>query len=101
MSFRTEINLNVHLHAFAFCLSDIIFSRCLCRVHELAERSNMAFMGTMVRVGRARGVVTAISTSTEFGHVFNMLQVRSLYVFVLLFLEVFLSAAAPSRMCAY
>ena len=41
----------------------------------LAERRNMAFMGTLVRVGRGKGIVTGTGEHSEFGVVFHMLQV--------------------------
>jgi len=41
---------------------------------HLAERSNMAFMGTSVAAGSGLGVVTAIGDDTELGAVAKMLQ---------------------------
>ena len=41
---------------------------------HLAERSNMAFMGTSVAAGSGLGVVTAIGDDTELGTVAKMLQ---------------------------
>ena len=41
---------------------------------HLAERSNMAFMGTSVAAGSGLGVVTAIGDATELGTVARMLQ---------------------------
>ena len=41
---------------------------------HLAERSNMAFMGTSVAAGSGLGVVTAIGDATELGAVARMLQ---------------------------
>lgn len=35
----------------------------------------MAFLGTLVRVGRGKGIVTGTGLSSEFGAVFHMLQV--------------------------
>ncbi|EKM53692.1 uncharacterized protein PHACADRAFT_163996 [Phanerochaete carnosa HHB-10118-sp] len=46
-------------------------------VHEpvaLAERSCIAYMGTLVRNGRGSGVVIATGTQTEFGVIFSMMQ---------------------------
>ncbi|KAI8331017.1 PMR1-type calcium-transporting P-type ATPase [Chlamydoabsidia padenii] len=40
----------------------------------LSERDNIAFMGTLVRNGRGTGVVVATGKSTEFGHVFELMQ---------------------------
>ncbi|KAI9486624.1 MAG: PMR1-type calcium-transporting P-type ATPase [Benjaminiella poitrasii] len=40
----------------------------------LNERENIAFMGTLVRNGRGEGVVVATGKSTEFGHVFELMQ---------------------------
>ena len=42
-------------------------------VLPVAERSNCAFMGTLVRVGRGSGVVVAAGMATELGLVFGML----------------------------
>ncbi|KAI8086463.1 PMR1-type calcium-transporting P-type ATPase [Halteromyces radiatus] len=40
----------------------------------LSERDNIAFMGTLVRNGRGTGIVVATGKSTEFGHVFELMQ---------------------------
>ncbi|EIW80478.1 calcium-transporting P [Coniophora puteana RWD-64-598 SS2] len=40
----------------------------------LAERSCVAYMGTLVRNGRGVGVVIATGTQTEFGVIFTMMQ---------------------------
>ncbi|KIM31390.1 hypothetical protein M408DRAFT_65323 [Serendipita vermifera MAFF 305830] len=40
----------------------------------LAERSCIAFMGTLVRNGHGSGVVIATGTQTEFGAIFSMMQ---------------------------
>ncbi|KAI8095979.1 PMR1-type calcium-transporting P-type ATPase [Thamnidium elegans] len=40
----------------------------------LNERENIAFMGTLVRQGRGEGIVVATGKSTEFGHVFALMQ---------------------------
>ncbi|KAI0629557.1 calcium-transporting ATPase [Trametes polyzona] len=40
----------------------------------LAERSCIAYMGTLVRNGRGAGVVIATGTQTEFGMIFSMMQ---------------------------
>ncbi|CAO3624168.1 unnamed protein product [Cunninghamella echinulata] len=40
----------------------------------LSERDNIAFMGTLVRNGRGTGLVVATGKSTEFGHVFELMQ---------------------------
>ncbi|KAI8377809.1 PMR1-type calcium-transporting P-type ATPase [Radiomyces spectabilis] len=41
---------------------------------SLAERDNIAFMGTLVRNGHGTGIVVATGKSTEFGNVFEMMQ---------------------------
>ncbi len=51
---------------------------------RLAERRNMAFLGTLVRAGRGRGIVTATADKTEFGIVFRMVEVRVTTIFALL-----------------
>lgn len=45
-------------------------------LHQLpvAERTNCAFMGTLVRGGRGTGVVVATGMSTELGHVCSLLD---------------------------
>ncbi|KAJ3027045.1 UNVERIFIED_CONTAM: High affinity Ca2+/Mn2+ P-type ATPase-like protein [Siphonaria sp. JEL0065] len=40
----------------------------------LADRTNIAFMGTLVRSGNCSGVVVGIGKNTEFGHVFTMMK---------------------------
>ncbi|KAJ7125393.1 Ca-transporting ATPase [Mycena epipterygia] len=40
----------------------------------LAERSCIAYMGTLVRNGRGMGIVIATGTETEFGVIFSMMQ---------------------------
>ncbi|OCH89431.1 calcium-transporting P [Obba rivulosa] len=40
----------------------------------LAERTCIAYMGTLVRNGRGSGVVIATGTQTEFGVIFSMMQ---------------------------
>ncbi|KAJ2928625.1 hypothetical protein H1R20_g8434, partial [Candolleomyces eurysporus] len=40
----------------------------------LADRTCMAYMGTLVRSGRGVGVVIATGTETEFGIIFSMMQ---------------------------
>ncbi|KAI0029944.1 Ca-transporting ATPase [Vararia minispora EC-137] len=40
----------------------------------MADRTCIAYMGTLVRNGRGSGVVIAIGTQTEFGIIFSMMQ---------------------------
>lgn len=40
----------------------------------IAERSNIAFMGTLVRSGRGEGIVVGTGVQSEFGVVFAMMQ---------------------------
>ncbi|KAJ3288716.1 High affinity Ca2+/Mn2+ P-type ATPase-like protein [Borealophlyctis nickersoniae] len=40
----------------------------------LAERKNIAFMGTLVRNGHGSGIVIGTGKTTEFGMVFNMMK---------------------------
>ncbi|KAI8144103.1 PMR1-type calcium-transporting P-type ATPase [Fennellomyces sp. T-0311] len=40
----------------------------------LSDRDNIAFMGTLVRNGYGSGLIVATGKSTEFGHVFELMQ---------------------------
>ena len=44
------------------------------RALSLADRTNMAYAGTMVAYGRGRGIVVATGSNTEFGRVAGMLR---------------------------
>ncbi|KAF8132000.1 hypothetical protein EV363DRAFT_1398374 [Boletus edulis] len=46
----------------------------LGEVAPLAERSCIAYMGTLVRNGHGTGIVIAIGAQTEFGVIFSMMQ---------------------------
>ncbi|XP_056141546.1 calcium-transporting ATPase type 2C member 1 isoform X2 [Lampris incognitus] len=41
---------------------------------DLASRSNLAYMGTLVRCGKAKGIVIGTGENSEFGEVFKMMQ---------------------------
>uniref|UniRef100_A0A3P8PXI7 Calcium-transporting ATPase n=1 Tax=Astatotilapia calliptera TaxID=8154 RepID=A0A3P8PXI7_ASTCA len=41
---------------------------------DIASRSNIAFMGTLVRYGKAKGIVIGTGENSEFGEVFKMMQ---------------------------
>nr|XP_033785910.1 calcium-transporting ATPase type 2C member 1 isoform X2 [Geotrypetes seraphini]XP_033785912.1 calcium-transporting ATPase type 2C member 1 isoform X2 [Geotrypetes seraphini] len=41
---------------------------------DLTSRSNVAFMGTLVRCGKAKGIVIGTGENSEFGEVFKMMQ---------------------------
>ncbi|XP_069504830.1 calcium-transporting ATPase type 2C member 1 isoform X2 [Ambystoma mexicanum] len=41
---------------------------------DLTCRSNIAFMGTLVRCGKAKGIVIGTGENSEFGEVFKMMQ---------------------------
>ncbi|XP_069767126.1 calcium-transporting ATPase type 2C member 1 isoform X2 [Narcine bancroftii] len=41
---------------------------------DLTSRNNIAFMGTLVRCGRAKGIVIGTGENSEFGEVFKMMQ---------------------------
>ncbi|GAA6072099.1 calcium-transporting ATPase type 2C member 1, partial [Tachysurus ichikawai] len=41
---------------------------------DLTSRSNIAFMGTLVCSGKAKGIVIGTGESSEFGEVFKMMQ---------------------------
>lgn len=47
---------------------------CANPMAPLAERSCIAFMGTLVRNGHGAGIVVATGTQTEFGVIFSMMQ---------------------------
>lgn len=40
----------------------------------ISERSNVAFMGTLVSNGRGEGIVVGTGLSSEFGAVFALMQ---------------------------
>jgi len=44
------------------------------QVVDLADRKNMAFLGTLVRRGRGRALVSGTAVHSEFEKVFHMLQ---------------------------
>ncbi|XP_043922669.1 calcium-transporting ATPase type 2C member 1 [Protopterus annectens] len=41
---------------------------------DLTSRSNIAFMGTLVRCGKGKGIVIGTGENSEFGEVFKMMQ---------------------------
>ncbi|KAJ8371481.1 hypothetical protein AAFF_G00307990 [Aldrovandia affinis] len=41
---------------------------------HITSRSNIAFMGTLVRCGKAKGIVIGTGENSEFGEVFKMMQ---------------------------
>ncbi|XP_035991501.1 calcium-transporting ATPase type 2C member 1 isoform X2 [Fundulus heteroclitus] len=41
---------------------------------DISSRSNVAFMGTLVRCGKAKGIVIGTGENSEFGEVFKMMQ---------------------------
>uniref|UniRef100_A0A665U7P6 Calcium-transporting ATPase n=1 Tax=Echeneis naucrates TaxID=173247 RepID=A0A665U7P6_ECHNA len=41
---------------------------------DIASRSNIAFMGTLVRYGKAKGIVIGTGENSEFGEIFKMMQ---------------------------
>lgn len=51
--------------------SDAILSS---NVSDISERTNIAFMGTLVKAGRGKGVVVSTGDKTEFGVIFSMMQ---------------------------
>ncbi|XP_067052106.1 calcium-transporting ATPase type 2C member 1-like isoform X1 [Acropora muricata] len=40
----------------------------------VSQRKNIAFMGTLVRCGRGKGIVTGVGENSEFGEVFKMMK---------------------------
>ena len=42
--------------------------------NSICDRSNVAFMGTLVRCGRGKGMVIGTAENSEFGEVFKMMQ---------------------------
>ena len=51
----------------------------------LAERTCIAYMGTLVRSGKGTGIVVATGADTEFGVIFAMMQDVSVILSALLF----------------
>uniref|UniRef100_A0A8C6ZT47 Calcium-transporting ATPase type 2C member 1 n=1 Tax=Nothoprocta perdicaria TaxID=30464 RepID=A0A8C6ZT47_NOTPE len=47
---------------------------------DLTSRSNIAFMGTLVRCGKAKGIVIGTGENSEFGEVFKMMQAEEVRV---------------------
>nr|XP_020473106.1 calcium-transporting ATPase type 2C member 1 isoform X1 [Monopterus albus] len=43
---------------------------------DITSRSNIAFMGTLVRCGKGKGIVIGTGENSEFGEVFKMMQVE-------------------------
>uniref|UniRef100_A0A3Q3B9M3 Calcium-transporting ATPase n=1 Tax=Kryptolebias marmoratus TaxID=37003 RepID=A0A3Q3B9M3_KRYMA len=41
---------------------------------DIASRNNIAFMGTLVRCGKAKGIVIGTGEDSEFGEIFKMMQ---------------------------
>ncbi|XP_013884859.1 calcium-transporting ATPase type 2C member 1 isoform X1 [Austrofundulus limnaeus] len=41
---------------------------------DISSRSNIAFMGTLVRYGKAKGIVIGTGEDSEFGEIFKMMQ---------------------------
>ncbi|XP_037130798.1 calcium-transporting ATPase type 2C member 1 [Syngnathus acus] len=41
---------------------------------DIASRANIAFMGTLVRCGKAKGIVIGTGENSEFGEVFKMMR---------------------------
>ncbi|KAG6828276.1 hypothetical protein H0H92_008547 [Tricholoma furcatifolium] len=56
------------------CQYDTTMGRVAGDPVALADRTCIAYMGTLVRNGRGTGVVVATGTSTEFGVIFSMMQ---------------------------
>ncbi|TMS01719.1 Calcium-transporting ATPase type 2C member 1 [Larimichthys crocea] len=48
---------------------------------DIASRSNIAFMGTLVRCGKAKGIVIGTGENSEFGEVFKMMQAEEDFYF--------------------
>ncbi|XP_043937408.1 calcium-transporting ATPase type 2C member 2 [Protopterus annectens] len=46
----------------------------LTEAGDLTSHHNVAFMGTLVRCGRGKGIVTATGENSQFGEVFKMMQ---------------------------
>ena len=44
------------------------------KFNGVCDRSNVAFMGTLVRCGHGKGMVIGTAENSEFGEVFKMMQ---------------------------
>ena len=47
---------------------------------DFVNRHCMAFMGTSVRCGRGKGIVTGTGEKSEFGEIFKMMQDEEVHV---------------------
>ncbi|KAH9503548.1 ATPase, P-type (transporting), HAD super, sub IC [Bulinus truncatus] len=52
----------------------VIDAQPLSQVSSLSGRSNVAFMGTLVRCGQGKGMVIGTGQESEFGEIFKMMQ---------------------------
>lgn len=55
-------------------LSNMEYRPRMSESEGVASRGNMAFMGTLVRCGNGRGIVTATGAASEFGSLFKLMQ---------------------------
>lgn len=54
---------------------------------DLASRSNIAFMGTLVRCGKAKGIVIGTGENSEFGEVFKMMQAEEVSIYYVYYIS--------------
>ncbi|GFR98074.1 calcium-transporting ATPase, partial [Elysia marginata] len=55
-------------------VSKMVDAQQVSNTNSLSERRNIAFMGTLVRCGKGKGIVIGTGQDSEFGEIFKMMQ---------------------------
>ncbi|GFN89832.1 calcium-transporting ATPase [Plakobranchus ocellatus] len=55
-------------------VNKIVEAQQISNSNNLSERRNIAFMGTLVRCGKGKGIVIGTGQDSEFGEIFKMMQ---------------------------